>query len=241
MALDYESLVTELYGEIDNQNTRVLSFIRAEIPRQLLELQTVRTVFQEDSFTFPIVAGTSEYGPGDSGFPLDALAFDTMYVETGSGTSIARHNIVGPLAIEDARFRYAYSSLGGNRPELYARHHQMVVFAPQVTAANTVKGDYFKDATRDTGGTVIDTTSTTATNGWFDRGRTALRNSVLRELFGQILEDDIKAKKHDLIALRALGSLKREWLLLKGSSLQSPRRLSQDDPTPEDYRTLVRW
>lgn len=219
----YQDLLADLTLCVDNKNTKVDPFLRASIVRQLKELSSIRTTFTEGTFSFTTTALQNEYQPGYAGIPLDIMEIDGLWVEVGTAPQVYRYPIQGPMPIKDVTWDY-YIALVGVYPYLWAWHHGTLVFAPVTNGAVLVKGLYLKDATLDSAsGNPIATTSTTATNPWFDRGYHVLRNAVLADYYLSILGDKDRAAFASQLANSGIDKLKDEWQMRSLKSAQAPR------------------
>lgn len=229
--MDYQTLVSDLYGEVDNKNTRVQPFIQRAIVRQLRRLSPIRTLFMEATDTFTTVDGQSEYDSSDETFLGTIQEIDAMWVETGSGTGLVRDPVVN-VPLRSARWD-TYAGRTSGQPRAWAWHHDKLIFAPLVSGEHVVKLDYFQDSTRDAAtGDLITTTSTSQSNSWFTDGDLVLRNFVLQEYHRSISKDYQLAQACGANAADGLRSLQREYLQAKGTAAQAPRQLSEDDGMP---------
>lgn len=206
----FAEFITKCEDAVDNRNTRTLPFLREATIRALKDLSQVRTVVMEGTFSFSTIADQQEYTAGHSGFPLDIQEVDAIYVQVGSGASAQNYKLDGPVAVERIRDTY-YPNATAPRPYLWAWHHQTLILAPPTSSAVSIKGDYLKDATRDSSsGAVITTASTTHTNGWFERGEEALLGRVLGAYYRVIAKDVEAALFAEQGYERAIQELKRE-------------------------------
>jgi len=219
----FQDFVTARYSEVNNQNTRALPFLKDATVRQLKELSGFHTRFMEAQLSFNLTAQQESYGAGYPGFPVDVMEITTLYVEVGDPP--IRYEIKGPVGIAELRFERYPTAIGFAvpHPRRWAWHAEQVWFYPRPGAVVTVKGDYFRDATRDTvTGNVITATDTTSTNPWFSRGENFLRCAVLAEYHMSISGDDSQAARYGAQAEAAKASLRKEFILAKGSSFQAP-------------------
>lgn len=195
---DFQTFIANCKLPLENQSaSRADTFLRASAVRWLKELSGFRTLFMEDVFSFSTVADQAEYGSGDAGFPTNAMEFDSVYVEVGTGANSTRYIIEGPVPIDVVRRGWLITQRGddfvyserGKFPTRFAWHHNKMILDPIPSEVLSIKGDYLKDATKDSNGVVITTASTTATNGWLDRGERALMNAVLWDYYSLIAKD----------------------------------------------------
>lgn len=229
MATTYAGLVTSLYAEIQNKSPESLTVLREAVLRQLRSLQSVRTLFMEEtaSFTLPLTAPhLGQYANSAlSGFPADVMEIDTVWRVAGT----AKVAIRGPFDISEVRTytsgHYPFTStVETGLPEIWAWFDDKLWVAPVLDTATAMGFDYFRDATRDTAsGAELTTASTTQTNPWFDRGEAALRTAVLADYYsqGQFL-DGAKAQAYLGQRNAYLADLKVERRQRLGGNRQAP-------------------
>lgn len=218
----FAEFITKLEARVENKNTRTTTYLQEATIRWLSELSNQRTLMMEDTFTFSTIAGTQEYDSSvAAGFPPDAMEIDTLFVQTGSGTSITNEEVPGPLTIREIRFGWD-AAAQNTTLEGWCWHNQKLFLVPVPGSVLTVKGDYFKDATRDTAtGSLITTSSTTHTNPWFSRGEQALLNAVLYDYYLGIAKDAEAAQMSQGLFTSALSVLKDDWLLKNARGVQA--------------------
>ena len=217
----FAEFIVKCENRIENKNTRTTPYLKDATVRWLKELSNRRALFMESTFSFQTVAGTTEYGPGYTGFPLDAMEFQAVYREEGSGVSSYRTIIEGPRPLEDVR-SHLTPGISPGYPTIWAWHHDKMIFAPLINAVMTIKGDYYKDATRDTSsGAVITTSSTTHTNPWFDRGEQLLLNAVLLDYYSAIGKDAEAASLCKGLYDLAEKSIQRDYSIKAAKSAQA--------------------
>jgi len=217
----FAEFIVKCEDRVNNKNLRTTPFIKQATVSWLKSLSHKRTLMMEDSFSFSTVAGQAEYDSTAVGFPPAAMEFDTVYVQIGSGVNAQNILIPGPAPIAVIREEFGpYEE--GEVLAAWAWHHQKLIFAPVPRTVVTIKGDYFKDATRDTAtGDLITDASTTHTNPWFDRGETALMNAVLYN-YHLTLAKDAEAAQMALGLFQAeLETLENEWHMKKLRGVQA--------------------
>jgi hypothetical protein len=226
MAYTFSQLVTSIYNQVDRRNTRLQDFIRETIIRQLAELSSHRTLFMEEtaSFTIPLTnPHAGEYADTAlTGFPADVMEIDTLWYLSGT------QKIEVPGPVPHAQVRLFNSPVSTPTPSCWSWFDGKLWVAPKLSAAKTFYIDYFKDATRDNGGGVLSTASTTSTNPWFDRGEPVLRYAVLAEVYSSHpWLDQPAAENAATLRNRFLDTLKQEAVLRKGAAFQAPAMLGE--------------
>lgn len=217
----FADFITRLEASVENKNTRTTTYLKQATVRWLKELSNQRTLMMEASCTFSTVAAQQEYDSATSGFPADAMEFDTVYVQTGSGSSVINEEVCGPLPISDIRLNWGATEQGSTL-EGWAWHHQKLLLVPIPSTVLTVKADYFKDATLDTAtGAAITEASTTHTNPWFARGEQVLLNAVLYDYYLNIAKDGEAAQMMQGLFTSGLAVLKDDWLLKRSRGVQA--------------------
>lgn len=224
--MTFSEMVTLIYNQVDKKNTRLQTFIREALIRQLQELSSHRTLFMEEtaSFTIPLTNPyAGEYADsGLSGFPLDPMEIDTLWYLSGT----QRIEVPGPVPHEQVRL--FNSPVTTSTPSCWSWFDQKLWVAPKLAAAKTFYVDYFKDATRDNGGGVLTSASTTSSNPWFDRGSSVLQYAVLAEVFSSpAWLDQPAADNAAALRNRFLDTLKQEAVLRKGAAFQAPAMLGE--------------
>lgn len=203
----FTEFTNQVYDEIDNKNSDTLTRVKQATVRCLKEVSSIPVLFMEETFSFATIASQEAYTVGHTGFPNDARVIYRVYYESGS----ARYEI--PMASMDVA-RFHYSNLTTTQyPEGWAWFEQSMYLFPKPSGIVTIKGDYQRDATRDSSsGAVITTASTTQTNGWLDRGETAMRWRVMAEIYKLPSTRDQEAAAFcDLEYNRAVQILREEW------------------------------
>lgn len=190
---DFQTFVASRLRETDYLDARTETFLREATVRQLRELSRHPVDFLDGSFIFQTVGGQDNYGAGHAGFPADLYGWAARpYVTSSSDPIDIQHFLDGPMDIEEIRRRGFSGSGSSLYPDIFAWYNRFMWLAPRPQGVQTVQGDYRRDGLRDsTTGVLISTTSTTATNGWFDAGEQALRCAVMLEYHETISKDGL--------------------------------------------------
>jgi hypothetical protein len=222
MAYTFSTFTTAVYALVDNKNASTLPWLKEATVNQLRELSRTRTTFMERTASFATVAGTANYDSGTTGFPANAMKIDRAYYTFAT----KQLEIRGPVTMDELRFSWE-STVGVPYPDRWAWFNDDLYLGPKPNSVVTIYLDYFKDGTKDEAtGNAITTSSTTQTNGWFDRGYMALRFAVLAEYFKlPPVQDQEKAAFADINRSKALKVLTDEWHMKAGAGGQAPYNL----------------
>jgi hypothetical protein len=183
--------VASRLSETDYRDSRTETFLKEATVRQLRELSRTPVLFLDGSFAFNTTASVDNYSPGHLDFPVDLYSWSGYpYIAQSASPVSARQFIVGPRPIQEVREANLVANLSAIYPGIFAWHNDTMWLSPAPTGVVTIRGDYRRDGRRDSAtGNLITTTSTTATNGWFDEGENALRCAVLLEYHESISKD----------------------------------------------------
>ena len=221
----FQDFIADITAEVDNANENLDANLRRATVRQLRELQTTRNSFMEASFTFNTQSDVGEYDSDVIGsWPPNILEIFLVYGEENE----FQYEVYGPVPVRRIRLEW-YQNVNYPWPELWAWHNNQLLLAPTPSSSKTIKFDYMEDATRDaSSGDKITTSSTTETNGWFDRGENALRCAVLADYHASYSKDFQLAGMYRAQLRGALDSIEEEWHMLQGEHLQAAWQFGPD-------------
>lgn len=211
MSQSFLDFCNEVYGTVDNKAVKIFPAIQAATVRYLEELSSKRMTLLEGTFQFTLVAGQMQYGSGTTGFPADVQEFDNVWVARTADTTGTRWELKGPQQIAEVSLRS--SNVFKAVPDAYAFHDNRIWIAPPPPDGYVLGGEYLKNGTKDEAtGNPITAASTTATNPWFGRGKHALMNKVLADIYATQLKDFQVAGAFDVLAEGALQRLRDEQI-----------------------------
>ena len=144
-----------------------------------------------------------------TGFPVDVQEFDNVWTASSADTTGTRREVEGPVQIAEVSLRA--SNTTKQIAEVFAFHDGQLWIGPPPPAGYVLGGEYLKNGTKDElTGNLITEASTTATNPWFGRGKHALLNKVLADVYATQLKDFQVAGGFDALAEGALLRLRNE-------------------------------
>ena len=229
---DYQTFIADRISEVDNRNTRTESYIRSATIRALKEVSSVRCLLREASFNFTTTANQPAYTAGYPDFAVDISQILLIYYPTANGSA---RRMVHRAPLEEVRRSGLWQTIAN--PQRYCWHADSLILGPIPSGAILINVDYQRDALRDSAtGNLITTTSTTATNPWFDRGEFILRALVLRDYHMSISNDHEKAQSLGQLAAEGMATLKNDFQSLGTSSAQAPGYFEERG---DDYLRVV--
>ena len=230
--MNFSEFITSVNASVLNKHSATLTDLKDAAVRQLRELSSRRVSFMEETASFTLLTAepyNGEWvGEGVTGWPLDVREIDAVYYRASSTSSWCE--VPGPVTINEVRtwtppLRVAESPLS-IYPLAWAWWDRKL-WAPRLSGNCEIRIDFWRDGTRDrTTGVLISNASTAETNGWFERGESALRHGVLADYYLLPASRDetqasIEMGKRNLY----LEVLKGENIAFHGTALQAPMNL----------------
>lgn len=238
----YAEFVASRLTEVDYKDSRTELFLKEATVRQLRELSRIAVLFLDGSFAFSTIAGVDNYSTDHADFPRDLYSWlGYPYIAQSASPVSARQFIVGPRPIQEVREANLVANLSATYPGIFAWHNSTMWLSPAPTGIVTIRGDYRRDGRRDsTTGDLITTTSTTATNGWFDEGENALRCAVLLEYHSSISKDGTAITLYAAQKAELIAGLKKGRSAIKEGLMQMGETMFNEGASVPDKRAW-RW
>lgn len=209
--MSFSTFVTEAYRQVKDKHSDTLTDLRKLAVQQLSELSVRRVGFMQGSAEFTVLERepyNGEWaGPGLPGFPLNIREIDHVYYAVSNDTGW--DEIEGPVPIREIRLYQPPLTRSPSPFELYPYKWawwEGKLWLNRLGEDRDLRIDYWKDGVRDEKtGVKIATDSTVETNGWLERGETALLYAVLAAYYA------LPASKDE--AVSGLMAAQREYYL----------------------------